>query len=104
LTGTDYHQNRLGAITSDNASVNDALNAELSKLLYSSGAIHWDPIQNKIACLAHTIQLILGVFIDALRLSATNDTVPAALKKGKISKVAAMPAGFKKIIEKVRSR
>jgi hypothetical protein len=91
---------QLGAITSDNATVNETVNAELSKLLLKD-AIMWDPIQNKIGCLAHTVQLILGVFIDSLKLKASNDTVPTSLKKGKISKVVAMAPGFKKIIEKV---
>jgi hypothetical protein len=52
----------------------------------------------------HTVQLILGVFIDSLKLKATNETVPTSLRKGKIAKVVGMPPGFKKIIEKVRKR
>ena len=91
---------QLGAVTSDNATVNEAVNAELSKLLLKD-EIPWDPVQNKIGCLAHTVQLILGVFIDSLKLKASNDTVPRSLRKGKISKVVAMAPGFKKVIEKV---
>ena len=91
---------QLGAVTSDNATVNEAVNAELSKLLLED-EIPWDPVQNKIGCLAHTVQLILGVFIDSLKLKASNDTVPRSLRKGKISKVVAMAPGFKKVIEKV---
>jgi hypothetical protein len=93
-------QNQLGAVTSDNATVNETVNAELAKLLQEEG-IAWDPVQNKIGCLAHTVQLILGVFIDSLRLKATNESVPTSLKKGKIAKVVAMSPGFRKIIEKV---
>lgn len=93
-------EHRLGAIMSDNATVNESVNAELAKLLDSQG-MKWDPIQNKIGCLAHTVQLILGVFIDSLRLKATNETVPTSLKRGKIAKVVDMSPGFKKIIAKV---
>jgi hypothetical protein len=93
---------RLGAVTSDNATVNETVNAELAKLLQEEG-VAWDPVQNKIGCLAHTVQLILGVFIDSLKLKATNESVPTSLKKGKIAKVVDMPPGFKKIIEKVCS-
>jgi hypothetical protein len=93
-------QRQLGAVTSDNATVNETVNAEVAKLLQVEG-VAWDPVQNKIGCLAHTVQLILGVFIDSLKLKATNESVPTSLKKGKIAKVVGMPPGFKKIIEKV---
>jgi hypothetical protein len=93
-------EGQLGAITSDNATVNETVNVELSKLLQNDG-VAWDPVQNKIGCLAHTVQLILGVFIDSLKLKATNESIPTSLKKGKIAKVVTMPPGFKKIIEKV---
>jgi hypothetical protein len=94
---------QLGSITSDNATVNEAVNAELAKLLQQD-RIAWDPVQHKIGCLAHTVQLILGVFIDSLKLKATNESIPTSLKKGKIAKVVAMPPEFKKIIEKVSKR
>ena len=90
---------QLGAVTSDNATVNEAVNAELSKLLLEDES-SWDPVQNKIGCLAHTVQFILRFFIDSLKLKASNDTVPRSLRKGKILKVVAMAPGFKKEIEK----
>lgn len=70
-------------------------------MLDEAGHSGWDPIQNKIGCLAHTMQLILGMFIDALKVDASNDSVLVTLKKGKIAKVVAMSPGFKKVIEKV---
>ena len=95
-------EEQLGGITSDNATVNESINAELAKLLQEDG-VGWDPVQNKIGCLAHTVQLILGVFIDSLKVKATNETVPTSIKRGKIAKVVGMTPGFKKIIEKVLS-
>jgi hypothetical protein len=91
---------RLGAITSDNALVNAALNRELKKLIQEANP-DWDPVENKVGCLAHTIQLMLGRFISELDMGATNDYMPKALKVDAISKVASMPAGFKKAMEKV---
>ena len=87
-------------MTSDNVTGNETVNAELPQLMLED-EIQWEPVQYKIGCLAHTVQLILGVFIDSLKLKASNDTVPRSLRKGKISKVVAMAPGFKKVIEKV---
>ena len=90
---------RLGAITSDNASVNQALNRELKKMILAQNP-RWDPLENKVGCLAHTVQLMLGKFITELDMGATNEDKVKALRTDAVSKVVGMPAGFKKAMEK----
>jgi len=94
---------RLGTITSDNASNNDTLNMHLAQLLTLDGSNPtWHPHVNRIGCLAHTIQLILGRFIGALGFAADNDTVPQNFDKDtELPLLDSQKAGFKKTIMKV---
>jgi len=56
---------RLLGITTDNASSNYLMTRELQSTLEASG-IEWPTLRNHIPCMAHVIQLALGVFMSNL--------------------------------------
>jgi len=55
----------LGYITSDNASSNNTLVVRLSETLYSQIKKRWDPIQHRLRCTGHIINLSLQAFLFA---------------------------------------
>ncbi|KAF9509178.1 hypothetical protein BS47DRAFT_1365449 [Hydnum rufescens UP504] len=57
---------KLGHITSDNASANDAAMKELEGLLTVAGVDDWDALENRVHCMSHTINLTQGAFIKGL--------------------------------------
>jgi len=53
--------------------------------------------------MAHVVQLILGSFMDHLKIKSKGEKVPPAFKETYVEKVASMEAGFFKTVEKVSS-
>ena len=116
-------EGRLLGITTDNASSNYSITCELQSTLETSGS-EWPALRNRIACMAHVIQLALGAFMSSLGVKGRtksweahehdqrfgdNETRDIARsqrirKEGnaRIDKVSAMRPGLAKIIEKVR--
>ena len=66
-------------------------------------SIDWNCDHNHIPCMAHVVQLILGVFMDYLKIKSKGENVPSNFKKSYVEKVASMEAGFFKTVEKVSS-
>jgi len=117
---TDGH---LLGITTHNASSNYSMTRELQSTLEAS-AIEWPALRNHIPCMAHVIQLALGVFMSSLGVKGRaksleahegdqqfgqNESIDIEMsqrlrKEGnaRINKVSAMKPGLAKIIEKVR--
>jgi len=109
-------------ITTDNASSNYSMTRELQSTLEISG-IEWPALRNHIPCIAHVIQLALGVFMSSLGVKdrtksweaqerdqqfGENESIDIGksqrLRKegnARINKVSAMRPGLGKIIEKV---
>jgi len=56
---------RLFGMTTDNASSNYSMTRKLQSTLEASG-IEWPALRNHIPCMAHVIQLALGVFMSSL--------------------------------------
>jgi hypothetical protein len=114
---------RLFGITTDNASSNYSMTRELQSTLEPIG-IEWPALRNPIPCMAHVIQLALGVFMSSLSVKVRtksweanerdqqfgeNESIDIGksqrLRKegnARINKVSAMKPGLAKIIEKVR--
>ena len=61
-------QQRLLAVTTDNASNNTSTLTQLSSSLRTNDDIRWDPKQNHIPCIAHTVQLVVKSMMEALRI------------------------------------
>jgi len=113
---------RLLGITIDTSSSNYSMTCELQSTLEASG-IEWPALRNHIPCLAHVIQLALGLFMSTLGVEGLTKTWEAhepdqqfgeneSIDLGKsqrhrkegnarINKVSAMRPGLGKIIEKV---
>ena len=49
------------------------------------------------------VQLVLGAFMDHLKIKSKGENVPANFKESYVNKVASMEAGFYKTVEKVSS-
>jgi len=114
---------RLLGITTDNASSNYSMTRKLQSTLEASG-IEWPALRNHISCMAHVIQLPLGVFMSSIGVKGhtksweaherdqqfgENESIDIGksqrLRKegnARINKVSAMRPGLAKIIEKVR--
>jgi hypothetical protein len=110
-------------ITTDNASSNYSMTHELQSTLKASG-MEWPALRNHIPCMAHIIQLALGVFMSSLGVKGPtksweaherdqqfgeNESIDIGksqrLRKAgnaRINKVSAMRPGLAKLIEKVR--
>jgi hypothetical protein len=95
-------ESQLLGFTSDSASNNTTLAAALSEAL-NQLSIDWDSEHNHIPCMAHVVQLILGAFMDHLKIKSKGDKVPETFKETYVEKVASMEAGFFKTVEKVSS-
>jgi hAT family C-terminal dimerisation region len=54
---------RIGTITGDNASTNDTLCRAASRYLKKQHEIQWDPLEQRIRCQGHTINLIAKAFL-----------------------------------------
>jgi len=63
---------KLGAIVADNSTTNDTLCRTIHKYLADNEDITWDPIQQRIRCQGHTINLAVQAFLfkDTLELEA----------------------------------
>jgi hypothetical protein len=63
---------KLGAIIADNSTTNDTLCRTIHKYLADNEDITWDPIQQRIRCQGHTINLAVQAFLfkDTLKLKA----------------------------------
>jgi hypothetical protein len=116
---TDGH---LPGITTDNTSSYSSMTHELQSTLEASG-IEWPALRNHILCIAHVIQLSLGVVMSSLGVKGHTKSLEAherdqqcgenesidiekhqRLRKegnARINKVSAMRPGLAKIIEKV---
>ena len=66
-------------------------------------SIDWNYNHNHIPCMAHVVQLILGAFIDHLKIKSKGENMPSNFKESYVEKVASMEAGFFKMVEKVSS-
>ena len=113
----NLNNGRVLGITTDNASSNYSMVKELQASLKAM-EVEWSAAQNHIPCMAHVIQLALSAFIQSLgvkgRSKSWEDGVCDSLmedRKGKkakagsvrVKKIVDMPAGFFKIIEKVKA-
>ena len=88
--------------TSDSASNNGTLTMALSDAL-DQLSIDWNCDHNHISCMAHVVQLILGTFMDHLKIKSKGENMPSNFKESYVEKVASMEAGFFKTVEKVSS-
>jgi hypothetical protein len=95
-------ESRLLGFTSDSASNNGTLAAALADAL-GQLSVDWSCHHNHIPCMAHVVQLILGAFMDHLKIKSKGENVPSNFKESYVDKVASMEAGFFKTVEKVRS-
>ena len=53
--------------------------------------------------MAHVVQLILGTFMDHLKIMSKGENVPSNFKESYVENVASMQAGCFKTVEKVSS-
>ena len=95
-------ESQLLGFTSDSASNNGTLATALSDAL-NQLSVDWDCDHNHIPCMAHVVQLVLGAFMDHLKIKSKGENVPANFKESYVNKVASMEAGFYKTVEKVSS-
>jgi hypothetical protein len=68
-------QDRILAITTDNARNNDTLCIELRDRLLQELGVVWDADLGKIPCMAHVIQLVIGEIIKNLSVSPVNEKI-----------------------------
>ena len=52
--------------------------------------------------MAYVVQLILGAFMDELKIKSKGDKMPSMFKESYVEKVTSMEPGFYKTVEKVR--
>jgi len=95
-------ESQLLGFTSDSASNNGTLAAALSNAL-DQLSVDWNCDHNHIPCMAHVVQLILGAFMDHLKIKSKGESMPSNFKESYVGKVASMEAGFFKTVEKVSS-
>jgi hypothetical protein len=75
-TIVDYGiEQKVGYITSDNATCNDTMMSHLATLFSERLSIDWDPIQHRTRCFGHQINLACQAFMSA----SSKDTVAAVL-------------------------
>ena len=124
LSHFELTDGRLFGIPTDNASSNCSMTRELQSTIEASG-IEWLALRNHIPCMAHVIQLALGVFVSCLSVKGCtksweeherhqqfgeNESTAIGnrqrLRKegnARINKVSGRKPGLARIIEKVRS-
>jgi hypothetical protein len=95
-------EDRLLGFTSDSASNNNTLTKSLMDAL-DQLSIDWNCQQNHIPCMAHVVQLILGAFMEELKIKSKGDKIPSMFKESYVEKVNSMEPGFYKTVEKVSS-
>ena len=66
-------EDRLLAITADNASNNGTLRKDLARRLQREYRLRWDATRHTIPCMAHVIQLVVKEIIGHLNIDAPND-------------------------------
>jgi len=93
-------EGQLLGFTSDSASNNTTLTQALADAL-NQLSIDWDCEHNHIPCMAHVVQLILGSFMDHLKIKSKGDQMPSTFKESYVEGVITMEAGFFKTVEKV---
>lgn len=96
-------ESRLLGFTSDSASNNTTLTRALADAL-NQLSIDWNCEHNHIPCMAHVVQLILGAFMDHLKIKWKGDQMPSVFKESYVAGVISMEASFFKTVEKVSSR
>jgi hAT family C-terminal dimerisation region len=78
---------RLGAVVADNSTTNDTLCRTISHYLLENEGIIWDPLQQRIRCQGHTINLIVQAFLfsptqlESIELHEREDTLESQLSK-----------------------
>lgn len=65
---------RLFAITADNASNNNTMRQSLSRLLRIRSRVAWDSTAGTVPCLAHVVQLVVGEIVNSLHIQANEET------------------------------
>jgi len=97
-------ESQLLGFTTDSASNNTTLAQALDNAL-SQLAIDWNCEHNHIPCMAHVVQLILGSFMDYLKIKSKGDLsqMPSTFMESYVEGVISMEAGFFKTVEKVCS-
>ena len=88
--------------TSDSASNNGTLDMALTDAL-DQLSIDWNCDHNHIPCMAHVVQLVLGIFMDHLKIKSKGEIVSPNFKKSYVEKVTSMKAMFFKMVEKISS-
>jgi len=96
----DGSQDRILGFTTDSASNNRTLTADLNNA-WSLGSVEWCEVENHIPCMAHVIQLILGAFMSSIKVESQDGHMPSGLKSGYIEKVMRWDNSFHKTVEKV---
>jgi hypothetical protein len=98
-------QDRLLAVTTDNASNNGTLTAELqAALAEASGIMSWDSEKMHLPCLAHVVQLSVRAFLDGIKAEAENETLSmATVTDDDVRKLRSMDKSFNKTLGLVSS-
>lgn len=115
-------QNRLFAITTDNASNNNTMSAALEDILdndyedyerspelanaisdaISQTAVVWDSQTLHIPCLAHVVQLVVNAFIHGIQAAPDNDILSnSPPSSAEIKALAHIKAPFHRTLQKV---
>ena len=66
-------EDRLFAITADNASNNGTLQKDLARRLQRECRLSWDASRHTVPCLAHVVQLVVKEMIEYLKIEAPHD-------------------------------
>ncbi len=65
-------ENRLLAVTTDNASNNEKMRKNIKKILKKID-VEWDHEKNHVSCIAHVIQLAINELLESMKAFAVND-------------------------------
>jgi len=93
-------QDRILGFTTASASNNRTLTEALNNA-WSLRSVEWCQLENHIPCMAHVVQLIVGVFMSSINVKSRDGHMPSGFKPGYIEKVMRLDNGFHKTVEKV---
>ena len=95
-------ENKVFAVTTDNAKNNDTMTATLVESL-SESIEHYDYELYHIRCLAHVVQLVVKEFMDNIKASAKNEILEKVITDKQLQEVKKIGKSFRRTLELVRT-
>jgi hypothetical protein len=77
------------------------MQAALSEALDQLHGIEWDKELGTIPCLAHVLQIVVNTLIKALKIEASNETLPTSFDEDDIVKVVEQIESMENTLQKV---